>query len=216
VLLLLFAAALALGWWIEGATFATAVGLLVAIVAYNCATKHLLVIGALNMGMCRGLSMLLGATAVSHGDLTYRLLALGRLDHLGIAVGTVVLYIAGVTHLARFETRAAVPPAAKWLPAVVLLIGATLFALELSPIAQGASVPLFLIALFSACQVGWRLTRDAAAPVPPEIGNLIRLLLLVQAAFCAATGGVAGSLAAGALVLLWPISRVLSRWFYAS
>ncbi len=216
VLLALFTFALYLCWKIDRTTFATGGALLLAIVAYNCGSKRIPVIGVLNMGLCRGLSMLLGATAVSHGDLTYQLIAYGRLDHLVIAVGTVVAYIAAVTHLARYETHTAPPSYAKWLPVAALTIGAACFVSQLSPASQGATIPLFLIALVSAVQIALILRRDPATPVPPEIGKLIRLLLLIQAAFCAAVGGVEGSLAAGILVLLWPISRLLGRWFYAS
>ena len=216
VLVALFAFALYLCGTIDRTTLATGGALLVAIVAYNCGSKRIPVVGVLNMGLCRGLSMLLGATAVSHGELTYRLIGFGRLDHLVIAVGAVIAYIAAVTHLARFETHAPPPASAKWLPVAALTVGAAWFVAQLSPASQAATVPLFLIALVSAVQIALRLARDAATPVPPEIGKLIRLLLLIQAAFCAAVGGVEGSLAAGLLVLLWPISRLLGRWFYAS
>jgi 4-hydroxybenzoate polyprenyltransferase len=216
VMVILFALALYLCWTIERTTFATGGALLLAIVVYNCGSKRLPALGAINMGLCRGLSMLLGATAVSHGDLTYQLIAYGRLDHLVIAVGTLVGYIAAVTQLARFETHTEIPFSAKWLPLLALVMGAGWFAYRLSPTSQGASIPLFLIAVVSAAQIGLLLTRDPAAPVPPVIGKLIRLLLLIQAAFCAAVGGVEGSLAAGLLVLFWPLSRLLGRWFYAS
>jgi 4-hydroxybenzoate polyprenyltransferase len=216
VLLVLFAAALAICWHIERITFATGGALLLAIVLYNCWTKRLPILGPLTMGLCRGLSMLLGATAVYHGDLTYQLIAYRRLDHLVTAAAIVVAYIAAVTHLARSETHATIPAAAKWLPFGVVVAGTVAFLAELNSTAQVASTPLFAIAIVIAFQVALRLTRDSAAPVPPEIGHLIRLLLLIQAAFAAAVGGVEGSLAAGLLVLLWPASRLLGRWFYAS
>lgn len=216
VFVILAAVALWLCWGIDRVTFATGGALLLSITLYNCLTKKIPVVGALNMGLCRGLSVLLGATAVSHGDLTYRLIAFGRLDHLVIAAGLIAFYIAAVTNLARFETQAAVPTAAKWLPAMALTVGGGIFLSHLSSSSQGGSMPLLLITLVSAFQIAWNLTRDSALPVPPEIGKLIRLLLLIQAALCAAVGGVEGSIAASALVLLWPISRLLSRWFYAS
>lgn len=212
----LFALALALCAWLGLATFATGAALLTAIAAYNLWTKHLQLLGALNMGACRGLSMLVGATAVPHGDLTYPLIVRGRLDHLVIAVVLVVVFIAAITHLARYETKVTVPRSAKWLPLVPLAIGGCFFLGQVAPFARTTPGALFLVAIISAGQVALALTRQPATPVPPQIGQLIRLLLILQAAFCAALGGVEGSLAAGALVLLWPISRFVGMWFYAS
>jgi hypothetical protein len=226
VFVLLNALALWLCWGIEQVTFATGGALLLSITAYNCFTKRLPVVGALNMGLCRGLSMLLGATAVSHGDLTYQLITFGRLDHLVIAVGFVVAYIAAVTNLARLETQAAIPPLAKWLPLLVLASGTALFISKMHfnfrdedlflLLSAGAIIITFFTAISISFRSALHLTKHQAAPVPPEIGKHIRLLLLIQAAFCASTGLIAGSLAAMLLVILWPISRELGRWFYAS
>jgi 4-hydroxybenzoate polyprenyltransferase len=212
----LFGEGLLLSWRIDRSTLATGGALLLAITAYNCFTKHLPVLGALNMGACRGLSMLLGATAVPHGDLTFSLLARGRLNHLLIAIGLTSFYIAAVTNLARHETRIEIPRSAKWLPVVVIAGGAALFLAQLNTTALICSAPLLLVALVSALQVAIHLTRNVSSPVPPEIGKLIRLLLLIQAAFCAAVGGFEGLLAAVVLLLLWPVSGLVGRRFYAS
>lgn len=212
----LFAGALALCGWLGAATLATGGALLAAIASYNLFTKRLPLLGALNMGACRGLSMLVGATAVTRGDLTYPLIVRGRLDHLVIAVALVALFIAAVTNLARSETKPRVPAGANWLPVIPLIVGGWLFLGRVAPFARMTPAMLFLVAAFSATQVALRLQPAAPAPIPPQIGQLIRLLLLIQAAFCAALGGVEGSLAAGALVMLWPISRFVGLWFYAS
>lgn len=183
---------------------------------YNHFTKHLPVIGALNMGLCRGLSVLLGAAAAPHGDLLWRLLAAGRMNYLLIAVALVTLYVAAITHLARFETKAAVPLVAKWLPMLTLLAGAALFLLQVRASTFWSASLVFGVAVAGSFSAALALTRDAALPVPPVIGQLIRLLLLVQTAFCAAAGSVGSSLAAALLLLAWPISRAISKRFYAS
>ena len=51
--------------------------------------------------------------------------------------------------------------------------------------------------------------------IPPMIGKLIRGLLFIQAAFCAAAGH-AGWAAAAVLLALWPISGLVARRFYGS
>jgi len=225
----LFLAALFLCWQVDLSTLCVGGALLCAIALYNLHTKRLPLIGAVNMGACRALSMLLGATAVSHGDLTIPLIMKGRLDHLVAALAVLAAYIAAVTHLARFETQQTVSPVAKVLPAVALTAGVVAFLPELhllhgvanflrdrQPNPALVSLVIFLIAVVSAWQVAITLLRDRTAAIPPQIGNLIRLLLLFQAALCAASATMAGMSAAVILVLLWPISRVLGRWFYAS
>lgn len=232
-LAVLFGVGLWLCWTIDPVAFATGGALLLAIVLYNLLTKRIPVIGPLNMGLCRGLSVLLGATAVAHGDLTYRLLAAGRLDHVLIPVLIVTAYIAAVTNLARGETHTRVPRFAKWLPALVLTAGAYAFLrrFHLQTSLPGTplffitlvTVLLFLVSVINAFQVAVRLDSDSATPVAPEIGRLIRLMLLVQAAFCASNAALGAFFndtpaytATLVLVMFWPLSRLLSRWFYAS
>ncbi len=198
------------------AALIVAAGVVVSVAIYNHLTKHLPVIGALNMGVCRGLSVLLGAAAAPHGDLLWRLLAAGRVNPLLIAVALVTLYIAAVTHLARFETKAKSPPLAKWLPALALLAGAALFLAQVRTPTFWSTTAIFSVAVLSAFAVAIHLARDASAPVPPCIGQLIRLLLLIQTAFCAAAGTVESSLCAALLLIAWPVSRAVSRRFYAS
>ena len=208
------------GFFLAGKLGATALivaaSVVIAVGAYNHLTKHLPVLGALNMGVCRGLSVLLGASAAPHGDLLWRLLAAGRLQPLLIAIALVTLFIAAVTHLARFETKAQSPLLAKWLPACVLLGGSALFLTQVRTFTYWSTAAVFAVAVLGAVAVAIHLTRDATAPVPPFIGQLIRLLLLLQTAFCAAAGTIESSLCAALLLLAWPVSRVVSKRFYAS
>ena len=208
------------GFLLAGKLGATALivaaGVVVSVGLYNHVTKHLPVIGALNMGVCRGLSVLLGAAAAPHGELLWRLLAAGRVKPLLIACGLVTAFIAAVTHLARFETKTQSPPSAKWLPALVLLAGSALFLTQVWTVTIWSTAAIFAVAALSALAVAIQLARDAAAPVPPRIGQLIRLLLLLQTAFCAAAGTVESSFAAALLLIAWPVSRAVSKRFYAS
>ncbi len=193
-----------------------AIAIAIAVGLYNRVTKHLPVIGALNMGVCRGLSLLLGAAAAPHSDLLWRLLAAGRLNPLLVACAVVALYIAATTHLARFETKAQSPPLAKWLPPLTLLAGAALFLGQVRTTTFWSTAAIFTVAVLCALAAAISLARDSSAPVPPVIGQFIRLLLLVQTAFCAAAGTVESSLAAALLLIAWPVSRAVSKRFYAS
>ena len=197
-------------------TFGVGLVLVLAITTYNLGLKRVPVAGAVNMGLCRGLSLLLGATVVPHGELTIRLILHGRLNHLVVAFLLVTFFIAAVTHLARYETKSAAPGFAKWLPAAAIAGGMFNFL----PLVNGpnrlSTFLLFALALFTSAQTGWQLLRDPHMPLPPMIGKLIRLLLVIQAAYCAAFGDVIGSLAAAVCIVLWPISRAVGKRFYAS
>ena len=213
---LLFLAALALcrlaGTW----TLGVGAVLLGAILSYNLGCKRLPMVGAVNMGLCRGLSVLLGATAVPHGELSIPLMMHGRLDHLVAAVAIVLLYIAAVTNLARFETKGAAPVFARWLPANVMIVGWAMFFPMVGGPNRAPTFALFLLAFLLSAHAGWELSRQPQTPLPAVIGKLIRLLLVLQAAFCAATGPGLGSISAALLVLSWPLSRAVGQRFYGS
>ncbi len=197
-------------------TLGTGVAIVIAVCTYNLWTKHIPGVGALNMGLCRGISLLLGATAVPHGHLSIPLMLHGRLDHLAIGFGTVTLFIAAVTHLARFETRASAPGYAKWLPAAMLIAGFAAFFPLVGGLNRLPTLALFVLTVVISTQSAWQLTVDPLQPLPPVIGRFIRLLLPLQAAYCSAAGDMAASAFSGTLILLWPISRIVGRRFYAS
>jgi 4-hydroxybenzoate polyprenyltransferase len=90
--------------------FKVAAVLAAAIALYNHWGKRIPVFGPAEYGRCRGLSVLLGATAAPHGELTIPLLLRGRSIPLFVAILLVTLYIAAITHLARYETKHSVPP----------------------------------------------------------------------------------------------------------
>lgn len=89
----LMAAGLLICFSLGGKTLWIGIGLAAAVVAYNRALKHMRVMGAINMGACRGLSVLLGASVVSINTPAI------------LAAGVVAVYITVVTCLARRETE---------------------------------------------------------------------------------------------------------------
>ena len=179
-----------------------------AVFLYNCVTKHRPFWGALTMGACRGLSMLTGALAgpSPHAVLIAALIAV-----------SVTLYIAAVTHLARFETRTQAPVAARLLP-VLALLPAVLVGFQnalYSPDKTPAAL-LFGLTLGAGGLLCVRLLTKPS-PLPPLIGAHIRLLLPLQAATCwfGASQSIGPACAAG-LLCLWPVSKMVSKRFYAS
>jgi len=178
------------------------------------------------MGFCRGLSIVLGAVAGLR-PLPPSLGAVGvmwsvRLPLAFLAALGVTLYIAAVTHLARIETRADPPKTPRRLPYFTLIAVILLFfvaAIDRSQPLRASNIWLYLLSaytLYAGAKIHRRLLRQPAPPIPPAIGQLIRLLLLLQALFCVGSRNVAGGIAAAVLLALWPVSRNVSRRFYAS
>lgn len=200
--------------------------LLLSVLVYNRWTKKIPILGPINMGLCRGLSILLGAAAGTFdifsptGGLIRIWSALMPLAVVA-AVGT-TLYIAAVTHLARIETHANPPKTPRAIPyfALVAVIAGFFFsALDRELWLRYNNIWLYLIAaytLYAGFKIHRRLTHEPPPPIPPIIGQLIRLLLPLQAIFCLASRSSAGALSAGLLLIFWPISRNVSRRFYAS
>ena len=187
----------------------TGTATLTSVWSYNFWTKKIPLLGALNMGLCRALSVLIGATAGPSPNAV--LLAL-------IFAGVIGAYIAAVTHLARFETRPKSPVVARLLPILPLTAGGAFGALN-ALYAPDKFPALFLFALpiLGAATLVGRLFSKPTPPLPPLIGAHIRLMLPLQAAVCwlGASQGI-GPVLALSLVALWPLSRAVSRRFYAS
>ncbi len=172
--------------------------LLGAILLYNAGGKRIAILGPAIMGSCRGLSLLLGAAGLPWP-----------------AAGAVALYIMVVTVIARQETSDRPVGAVRWLPAGVLVAG---FAVVLRPtpvalVAAGVAVILALLGgrALAPGVSAWPC-RGAKQCVPAVIGLWISVMLPLQAALSAAGSGIA----AGVLLAMWPVFRVLSRRFYAS
>lgn len=200
--------------------------LLISVLVYNRWCKKVPILGPINMGLCRGLSILLGAAAGTldifspTGGLIRIWSALMPLAVVA-AVGT-TLYIAAVTHLARIETLANPPKLPRTLPyifLVVVIVGFFFSAVDRAQLLRYSNIWLYLITaytLYAGYKIHSRLTLEPPPPIPPTIGQFIRLLLPLQAIFCLASRSNAGALSAAALLTLWPVSRNVSRRFYAS
>ena len=187
------------------ATTGVAFALLLCIGLYNQFLKPGS-LGPLCMGLCRGLSLMLGASLADlHHPLAW------------IAAGGLTLYIMAVTLVARGEMSATRPLALNLLPVLATLAVSTML-LQLTPVSgqnlARLALSLFLLLAMTGL-VAWRLSAGAAAP--PLVGMLISATLFLQAAFCIASAASPLSLAAGLVLLLaWPLNRALARFVAAS
>ncbi len=194
-----------------------AAALSAASIAYNAGLKRLPFAGVSCMGLCRGLSLLLGAAAACPDVLANP----ARMRMPVYAAATALtLYVAGFSAVARREAEPEVEQGkARWAPFLSLLIflPAVLAAAhavgKLDGLAFTAFVFLMVMAMMRAWLLGGIMYR--CQPVPESVAGHIRNLLLVQACFCVASGA-RGLMPALFLVALSFVFRRLSHSFYSS
>jgi 4-hydroxybenzoate polyprenyltransferase len=184
------------------------IGTVLGIVLYNFLTKRIPVVGALNMGVCRGLSLLLGAAAGLAPDpllldgamqlAVFQPLALALHAVFTLAAGhrsfmfftavggaaILAIYIAAVTNLARFETRREYPRFPRVLPLVTLLIGFVILKQATDTVIRDQSPALWIVGILLCAMNTAELMREPPAPLPPRIGAFIRIMPVLQAALC--------------------------------
>ena len=202
-----------LAWTNGKSSLTVAVILVLNIVAYNRYAKRIAVIGPLNMGLCRGLSVLVGASA----------LGWSAVEHPAVIVGAAIVtaYIAAVTSIASRETAVQRVGARRNLPACILAFCFAFFILPgLHPLPNDLGAWAFvLLCGWGVVWAAWCAVRLGGTPAPravqQSIGRLIRGLLIVQAAFCCLCPWP-GLPVAAILVAFWPLSWLVGRWFYAS
>jgi 4-hydroxybenzoate polyprenyltransferase len=196
----------------DAAAIKAGVVLIGAIALYNFLTKHWPVIGALNMGACRGLSVMLGAFVGPQAAFGFKLATIPAL--------IIGLYIAAVTNLARHETKDGTPVLARLLPLAAGLFGC--FGSIRYALTGPALTPAIALFCFVAGWLVWltvQLFKNGGRPLPPLIGAHIRVLLPLQAAICFLGNPYpweAGTYAAILLLAAWPVSWAVSKRFYAS
>jgi hypothetical protein len=184
------------------------IGTVLGVVLYNFLTKRIPVIGALNMGVCRGMSLMLGAAAGLAPDpllldgalqlAAFEPLVLALHSVLALAAGqrsftffvavgaaaVIALYITAVTNLARFETRRDYPRLPRILPLGALLIGFVVLKQATDTLLRDQSPALWLAGIILCAMNTAELMREPPAPLPPRIGAFIRIMPVLQAALC--------------------------------
>ena len=182
-----------------------AIALTATIILYNSILKRIPAVGPLSIGLCRGLSLLMGATAAGGYWI--------RSNIVIIAAAGLILFIAAVTTIASRETQTVKIGIRRWLPVTAIILCMILLNIS-RPFDTGISIPA---AIFGAIAIAWtwRCAITLAGTPDPHttsksIGNFIRGLLFLQAAFCAQLTWP-GTLIGAGLLLLWPILSTLSK-----
>lgn len=167
---------------------------------YDAWTKPHPIWGPLVMGSCRALNLLLGLSV----------LGLVSPWMLGLALLPLV-YIAAITHISRGEVHGSGKRPLSLAFMVCLAVAAAVLYCSWSwhtlPAASGF-VGMFLAGVFPSLGRAWK------NPVGRRIGMAVKFgvlgIILLDAAWVAAAGCAGWGLL---LVLLWPLSLGMSKWF---
>lgn len=180
------------------AILATAIAL--AAVVYDKWAKHHSFIGPLLMGVCRGLSLLLGLSVIPA--------QVPGFSFLGIIP---VIYIAAITMVSQGEVHGG---RKQVLAAAMVLYGLAMAAILFFSFLRDSAGAALLFIVPWAVMVFLPLRKAFLKPVGPLIGKSVKAgvlaLILMDAAWAAAFGNVYLALI---IALLLPLSLILARLF---
>lgn len=178
---------------------AIAIAIAVAALVYDKWGKHHNALGPVNMGVCRGLNLLLGMSILS-----------GAINYVGYFAIAPVLYIAAITMISRGEVHGG---KSNTMLAAAGLYGIVILAIVALSIFNQAYYAFVFLALFAAL-IFPPLVRAYREPVGRNIGKAVKAgvlaLIIMNASWAAATGAI--FLAVG-IALLLPVSIVLAKLF---
>ena len=198
--------ALALGFALSPAVGIVACMLLAAVLAYTFPARRRPRVGIAVMGSCRGLSVLLGASAATRGSCLC--------PPVAVAAFVAAAYIMAVSAVALRETEHMRVGLKRFVPGLVGTVGVA------AVFATVGRAPYLAICwgIVLAARGLRNAVRLRGVPEPPvvsaSVGHFIRDVVLMQAALCAVAAG--GAWASIAIAGMWPLSRLLARRFYGS
>lgn len=176
------------------------------ILGYDFLLKEMPVLGAVCMGSCRGLSLLLGAAAAggpSGGGWIVLAAAIG----LALYISAVTVVAGGETSLLRVKWLNILP-----LTAMTLCLGGVMPWVELNVMFMIAALATIVWTAFVTLQL---LRHLSPVAVQTAVGGFIRGLLLLQCSLLLVRGA-AGLVPAVVIIMFWPINSWLNRYFNAA
>lgn len=178
-----------------------AVSIATAAVLYDAFAKHHSVFGPLNMGLCRGVNLLLGVSIVPTMVGEYWFLAL-----------IPITYIAAITSLSQGEVHGGNRSSANASLILMGLVFASLFGLGL--LTNYYLLPVLPFAVFLAIRVLMPMIAALREPHPEKIRTAVRAgVLSVIVLNATLTTGFAGLLCGLLVLSLLPISMALAKTF---
>jgi 4-hydroxybenzoate polyprenyltransferase len=202
-LALLFAGVLSAFLW---STVSGGIAVLIAFasVIYDKWGKHAAVAGPINMGICRGLNLLLGISIVPDALIAWWVIA-----------GIPVLYVAALTMISRGEVHGGNPVSLK---AALFMYAAVILSIALTGLKGNGNAAFIIIFLSLFALMIYRpLLKAIRIPEGKNIGKAVRAgvlgLILMNAAWAASQNAIG---LAFVILLLLPLSLVLARLFAVS
>lgn len=177
-----------------------AVAIAIAALVYDKWSKHHSFLGPLNMGLCRGLNLLLGISMVPEALLQY-----------GYLAGVPVIYIGAITMISQGEVRGGKSKTMLMAAFLYLVVFASI--LYTSILHENSIYTIFFLTLF-ALLIYPPLIRAFSNPAGKNIGKAVKAgvlaLIVMNAGWAAAFGSLYAALF---IVLLLPVSILLARLF---
>ena len=179
---------------------AIAFAIAVAALIYDKWGKHHIILGPLNMGLCRGLNLLLGMSLVPEVLFQYRYFAL-----------IPIIYIAAITMISRGEVHGGKSKTIGFAAFLYLVVIASILYVSIE---HGNSAYALFFLVILAILIYPALLRAFREPVGRNIGKAVKAgvlaLIVMNASWAAAFGALYLALM---IVLLLPISILLAKLF---
>ena len=177
-----------------------AIGIAVASLVYDRFGKHNKLLGPLNMGLCRGLNLLLGVGILPDQVIPWAWVGL-----------IPIVYIAAVTRISRGEVHGGRLTTLRAAGLLYALVIACVAALAQQKGQLGTALPFLLLFGYYIFPPLWRAVRE---PIGPNIGAAVRAgvlsLIVMNAAWVAAFANFPLAIL---VFCLLPLSRLLARVF---
>lgn len=177
-----------------------AAAIMIACLTYDKWAKHHSILGPLNMGLCRGLNLLLGVSIINSALQTWWFLAI-----------IPIIYIASITMISRGEVHGGSKK--------MLYFGGLLYAIVITSILFFAYTKAYFIyalvfVIPFALMIYLPLLKAIKNPIGPNIGKAVKsgviALILMNAAWASAFGVFQIALF---ILILLPVSLLLSKAF---
>jgi 4-hydroxybenzoate polyprenyltransferase len=177
-----------------------AAAIMISCLVYDKFLKHSALFGPINMGLCRGLNLLLGITIIPSNVKEWWFLAI-----------IPIIYIAAITMISRGEVHGGKKNILYF--AMVLYLTVIISVLGFAYVNNNLLISLAFLALF-AFMIFTPLFNAAKNPIGPNIGKAVKAgviaLILLNAAWASAFGSWHVALI---ILILLPLSMWLSKVF---
>ncbi|QKZ12627.1 UbiA-like protein EboC [Spirosoma sp. KUDC1026] len=197
---LLFAVGILATFWVNLTAGFLAIGITVASLVYDKYGKHHSLFGPINMGLCRGLNLLLGVSILPNEVLPWAWVGL-----------VPIVYIGAITMISRGEVHGGSATTLRIAGLLYALVIACLAALAQSRQQLGTALPFLILFGYYIFPPLWRAVSE---PVGRNIGLAVKAgvlsLIVMNAAWVAAFASFPLALL---VFCLLPLSRLLAKLF---